>query len=104
LLAWLSGAAILVLQSQAASPSLADLAGRQQEKLENAVQRLNVQREAILAEKLPMTGTWNALQEELLGVREKAGEMQAIRDSRSVSLERLESRLADRHRVERYCN
>ncbi|MBT5706005.1 MAG: hypothetical protein HOI66_06740, partial [Verrucomicrobia bacterium] len=102
LLAWLSGAAILVLQSQAASPSLADLAGRQQEKLENAVQRLNVQREAILAEKLPMTGTWNALQEELLGVREKAGEMQAIRDSRSVSLERLESRLADRHREHDY--
>lgn len=102
LLAWLSGATLAVSYSWAASPSLAALGDRQQEKLEEAVQRLNVQREAILAEKLPMTGAWNGLQEELREVREKARELQAIRDSRSVSLERLEGRLADRHREHDY--
>jgi biopolymer transport protein ExbB len=102
LLAWIAGATLVVSQSRGASPSLADLADRQQEKLEGAVQRLTDQREAVLAEKLPMTAAWNALQEELRGVREKAGELQAIRDSRSVSLERLEGRLADRHREHDY--
>ena len=102
LLVWLAGATLVVPQCWSASPSLAELADRQQEKLEEAVQRLNVQREAILAEKLPMTGAWNGLQEELRGVREKAQELQAIRDSRSVSLERLEDQLADRHREHNY--
>ena len=83
---------------EAASSSLASLASRQQEKLKEAVERLNRQRESIQSESAPMTRAWNELQEELLGLREQARTVQAVRDSKSVSLDRLESQLADQKR------
>ena len=98
----LAGSAFVYSLSWAASTELADLALRQEAKLEEVVQRLNLQREAILAEKQPLTTVWNELQEELRLLREKAQELQSIRDSRSVSLERLEGQLADRQRVYDY--
>ena len=85
-----------------ASASLGSLAVRQQAKLEDAVLRLNRQRDSIQAESAPVTTEWNELQKELRALREQAQTVQSVRDSKSVSLDRLESQLADQKREFEY--
>ena len=76
--------------------SLDALANRQQAKLQDAIRRLSEQREAVQAAQVPLADEWNNLQQEVKTLRTTARELQTVRDSRSISLEAMESQVEER--------
>ncbi|MGY8652345.1 MAG: MotA/TolQ/ExbB proton channel family protein [Verrucomicrobiia bacterium] len=93
-------AALLCLfaAATAAAQSLEDLAAKQQTKLDDAVKRLAEQRKEIEAEQIPLARELNDLTAKARDLRKQLNETRAIRDSRGISLEQLQSRVEAREK------
>lgn len=86
----------LLLASSASAQTLEDLAATQQSKLNDAVKRLTKQRGEIESAQIPLSRELRELTAQARELREQLNESRAIRDSRGISLEQLESRVAAR--------
>ena len=93
-------AALLCLfaAATAAAQSLEDLAAKQQTKLDDAVKRLAEQRKETEAEQIPLASELNDLTAKARDLRKQLNEIRAIRDSRGISLEQLQSRVEAREK------
>jgi biopolymer transport protein ExbB len=98
----LPGLLLATLLSAAWSQDLQTLADKQQRKLDQAIVRLAEQRDAIQAAQIPLSRQLNQLEE---GVRQLRGDQlvaQRTRDSRSVELETLRTRVAAQEQERSY--
>ena len=99
---WLLRCCAIVFASvavTAGAQTLDQIGVTHQANLDESIQRLNAQRETIQAAQIPLAEEWNELQREIQVLRSSVRELQAVRDSRSLSLEALENRINDRQRV-----
>lgn len=88
---------ILSLLGPVTAMAAYSLAGSSPEaSVEEAVARLAAQREAIAAEKIPLSKTLNSLEAEVLELRREAQRQQRIRDTGSMDLNALEANVEAR--------
>ena len=83
---------------EVAGASLGAIKERQQARLTEAVERLNVQRQAIQAAQLPLAEGLQTLRAEAVELKEQLRERRRLRDTASLSLEALASEVTDRRR------
>ncbi|MGB0581980.1 MAG: MotA/TolQ/ExbB proton channel family protein, partial [Limisphaerales bacterium] len=78
------------------------ISARQEAKLEDAVQRLKQQRQTIFEAQIPLAKELSELQIEAKALRNQLAERRAVRDSASVSLEKLREQVKSGEREHEY--
>lgn len=98
----LSVAIMCACGSVGSAQQIDEIGARQQAKLEDALQRLNKQRKMIHDAQIPLSKTLSSLRLESKNLESQLAERRRVRDSASISLEQLQSRVTEGRREYEY--